>query len=68
MHAGLAGGGYLADMDYNIVERTFAVNVHGTFRTINVGLLSAASPPHLLVLVDLNDWPVEPNNRLKNYA
>lgn len=32
-NAGLAGRGFLAEMDYGIVERTFAVNVHGTFRT-----------------------------------
>ena len=35
--AGLTAPGFLAEMDYRNVERVFDVNVHGVFRTIQVG-------------------------------
>lgn len=35
-NAGLSGRGFIAEMDYSIVEKTFAVNVHGTFKVAQV--------------------------------
>ena len=34
--AGVHCGGFMAEIDYSDVEKTFEINTHGTFRVIQV--------------------------------